>query len=212
MQNCKIPTIEQCYELLKQCRVPGHIIRHCEVTADFAAELAKKIAANGTDVNIDFVQRACLLHDIMRAGDFHKPLDEIFDEPVSEEDIKKWRQLSHQYDGLHHEDAAYEFLKNQYPQLALAIKKHAYKALIDETLRPRTIEEKIIYYADKRVMHDKVVPLAERLEEGHRRNVPADCKKIIDTDYVDSLIFEIEQELFAAAKISARLSSPKSEG
>ncbi len=202
MQDCKIPTIEQCYELLKQCSVPKHIVRHCEVAADFAVELAKRIAANGTAVNIDFVHRACLLHDIMRAGDFHRPLDEIFDEPVSEEDIKKWRQLSHQYDGLRHEEAAYEFLKKDWPQLALAIKKHAYKSLLDENTEPQTIEEKIVYYADKRVMHDKVVPLADRLAEGHRRNISPNCKEIIDTDYVDSLIFELERQLFAAAKIS----------
>ncbi len=202
MQNYKIPTIEDCFKLLKQCHTPKHIIRHCEVTADFAVELAKKIAANGTEVNIDFVHRACLLHDIMRAGDFHKPLDEIFDEPVSEEDIRKWRHISHQYDGLRHEDAAYEFLKNEYPVFALAIKKHAYKSLLDEKTMPQTIEEKIVYYADKRVMHDKVVPLKERLAEGHGRNMPAHCKKTVDTDYVDSLILELQQELFAAAKIS----------
>jgi HD superfamily phosphodiesterase len=172
MQSYKIPTIEQCYELLKQCHTPKHIIRHCEVTADFAVELAKKIAANGADVNVDFVHRACLLHDILRLK------------------------------GLHHEDAACEFLKNEYPQLALVIKKHAYKALIDENLKPQTIEGKIVYYADKRVMHDKVVPLAERLAEGHKRNKPADCKKTVDTNYVDSLIVELEKELFAVAKIS----------
>ncbi len=202
MQDYKIPTVRQCYALLKQCHVPRHIVRHCEVTADFAVQLAKKIAANGTDVNVDFVHRACLLHDIMRVCDFHESLDEIFDEPISEKDRENWQQSSRQYNGLHHEDAAYEFLKEDWPELALAIKKHAYKALIDEAIMPRTIEEKIVYYADKRVMHDRVVPLAERLQEGHRRNIPAHCKKTIDTGYVDSLIFELERGLFAAAKIS----------
>jgi HD superfamily phosphohydrolase YqeK len=202
MQDCKTPTVEQCYELLKQCHTPKHIIRHCEVCADFAVELAKKIAANGVNVNIDLVHRACLLHDIMRVCDFHEPLDEIFDEPISEKDLKKWQQLGRQCKGLRHEDAAYEFFKNEYPALALAIKRHAYKSLLDEKLNPQTIEEKIVYYADKRVMHDKVVPLLQRLEEGHRRNIPAHCKRDVNTDYVDSLICKLEQELFAAAKIS----------
>jgi uncharacterized protein len=168
MRNCKIPTIEQCYELLKQCRVPEHIVRHCEAAADLAVELAKKISANGIKVDIDFVQRACLLHDIMRLK------------------------------GPHHEDTAYEFLKEDYPELALAIKKHAYRSLIDEVSKPQTIEEKIVYYADKRVMHDKVVPLLERLEEGHRRNNPAGCKKT--TAYIDSLIIELEKELLSAGE------------
>jgi len=171
MQNFKIPTIEDCFKLLKQCQTPKHIVRHCEVAADFAVELARKISANGTDVNIDFVHRACLLHDIMRLR------------------------------GHCHEEEAYELLKEDYPQLALAVRKHAYRSLLDEKLKPQTIEEKIVYYADKRVMHDKVVPLKERLEEGHRRNTPAHCKKTADTAHIDSLIVELEQELFAAAKI-----------
>jgi uncharacterized protein len=200
MQDCKIPTIEQCYELLRKCHVPKHIIRHCEVTADLAVELAKKISANGIKVNIDFVQRACLLHDIMRVCDVHKPLDEIFDEPITEEDRQKWQQLSQRHKGMRHEEAACEFLKAEYPEIAIAIKKHAYRSLLDEKLKPKTLEEKIVYYADKRVMHDKVVPLAERLEEGHRRNTrPAD-KKNIDIAYIDSLIFKLEKELLSAGE------------
>jgi len=200
MRNCKIPTIEQCYELLKQCRVPKHIVRHCEATADFAVELAKKISKRGIKVNVDFVHRACLLHDIMRVCDFRKPIDDIFDEPITEKDREKWRQLSQRHKGLRHEDAACEFLKAEYPEIALAIKKHAYKSLLDEKLKPPTIEEKIVYYADKRVMHDKVVPLAERLEEGHSRNTcPAD-KKTVDIAYIDSLIFELEKELLSAGE------------
>ena len=198
MQDSKIPTIEECFELLKSCHVPKHIIRHCEVTANFAIELAKKIAANGVKVHIDLVHRACLLHDIMRVCDIHKPLNDIFDEPITEHDLEKWRQLSKKHNGLRHEDAAYEFLKNEYPALALAIKKHAYKSLLDEKLKPKTIEEKIVYYADKRVMHDKVVPLKERLAEGHKRNMMAHCKKTVDTEYVDLLILELEKELLTA--------------
>jgi len=202
MQDCKIPTIDQCYELLEKCYVPKHIIRHCEITADFAASLAEKIASNGTSVNVDFVHRACLLHDILRSCDFNKPLDEIFDEPISPQDRENWQLLNEKYKGLCHEDAAYELLKNDWPEIALAIKKHAYRTLIDETLRPRTIEEKIVYYADKRVMHDKIVPLSERLQEGHRRNLRPDCPKIVDTDYVDSLIFELERQLLALTEPS----------
>jgi uncharacterized protein len=200
MQDCKIPTIEQCYELLKQHRTPAHIIRHCEAVAGLAVEIAKKIFANGIDINVDFVQRACLLHDIMRVCDVRKPLDEIFDEPITGEDRQKWQQLSQRHKGMRHEEAACEFLKAEYPEIAIAIKKHAYRSLLDEKLKPKTLEEKIVYYADKRVMHDKVVSLAERLEEGHSRNTrPAD-KKNIDIAYIDSLIFELEKELLSAGE------------
>jgi uncharacterized protein len=165
MPNYKIPTIPQCYEILKQCRTPAHIVRHCEVAAELAVEIAKKHSAKGTNVDVDFVHRACLLHDILRLN------------------------------GKGHEEDAYQFLKNDYPELAAAIRKHAYKSLLDDELRPGTIEEKIVYYADKRVMHDKVVPLRQRLEDGHRRNSPDGCKKT--TEYIDSLIAELEKELDA---------------
>ncbi|MBU1260937.1 MAG: HD domain-containing protein [Planctomycetes bacterium] len=198
MRNCKIPTIEQCYELLKQCHVPKHIVRHCEATADFAVELAKRILRNGIKIDIDFVHRACLLHDIMRVCDFSKPIDDIFDEPITEKDREKWQQLSQRHKGLRHEDAACEFLKAEYPKIALAIKKHAYKSLLNEKLKPQTIEEKIVYYADKRVMHNKVVSLAERLEEGHSRNTCPAEEKTADIGYIDSLIFELEKELLSA--------------
>ncbi len=197
----KIPSIEECYELLAQCRVPKHIIRHCETTADLAVKLAEKIAANGIEVDIDFVQRACLLHDIMRVCDFCKPLECMFDEAAGEEDLQKWRLLSERYKGIRHEEAGYEFLKDKYPEIALALKRHAYMALIQKENCPETIEEKLVYYADKRVMHDKVVSLAERLEEGHKRNAEASCKNTLDIDYVDSLIFELEKELFRSAGI-----------
>jgi len=95
MPNYKIPTTKQCYEILKQCRTPKHIVRHCEVAADLAVEIAKRHSADGTEVDIDFVHRACLLHDILRLN------------------------------GRGHEEDAYQFLRNYYPELAVAIRKHA---------------------------------------------------------------------------------------
>ena len=72
-------------------------------------------------------------------------------------------------------------------------------ALLDEKEKPDTWEEKLLYYADKRVMHDKIVPLKERLAEGHKRNAyqhgSAEQSKI-NTSKVDPLIYEMEKEIF----------------
>ena len=98
-----------------------------------------------------------------------------------------------------HEDAAYEVLKEKYPVLALTIKRHKYAAILDEQEGPRTWEEKIVYYADKRVMHDKVVSLGQRLEEGHKRNTylhHTEVQHKINTSKIDSLIYKLEQEIF----------------
>ncbi|MEK7085852.1 MAG: hypothetical protein AAB953_02450, partial [Patescibacteria group bacterium] len=44
----------------------------------------------------------------------------------------------------------------------------------------KTWEEKILYYADKRVDHDKVVDLKKRFEEGRKRNfTPKDDMELV---------------------------------
>jgi len=78
--------------------------------------------------------------------------------------------------------------------------KHKYMGMLDEANRPRTWEEKILFYSDMRVMHNKVVPLRQRLEEAHKRNIYMHGSKEqsrINTSKVDPLIYKLEQELFS---------------
>ena len=71
--------------------------------------------------------------------------------------------------------------------------------MLDENDKPTTWEEKLLLYSDMRVMHDKIVPLAHRLEEGHKRNYHLHGSKEqsrINTAKVDPLIFELQDEIF----------------
>ena len=45
------------------------------------------------------------------------------------------------------------------------------------TGKHQSIAEELVYYADMRVMHDKIVPLKCRLEDGHRRNTHLHAKR-----------------------------------
>jgi len=156
-------------------------------------------------VDIDLVDRACLLHDIVRVCDF-KELDyDRFEYAITEQDKAKWKQIREKYRGIGHEDAAYEILRGKYPVLALTIKKHRYMAMLDEKTRPSTWEEKLVYYADMRVMHDKIVPLKTRLREGHKRNAHLHGSKAqskINTAKVDPLIYRLEEEIFDRAGLN----------
>ena len=118
--------------------MPKHIIRHCETTAKLGVDIAKKIAANGVEINVDFVERACLLHDVLRVCDFRETIESVFHDSVSDEDRAKWKELKNRYPGLRHEAAAYELLKDEYPEIALAIKKHAYKSFLPITNNGRS--------------------------------------------------------------------------
>jgi 5'-deoxynucleotidase YfbR-like HD superfamily hydrolase len=157
--------------MLKEHHVPSHIVAHSLAVAKLAVFLSERLKEKGLPVDVALVDSACLLHDIFRICELEK----------SEA----------------HEDAAYNLLKKKYPVLALTVKKHRYSSLLDEKERPTTWEEKLVYYADKRVMHDRIVPLKQRLEEAHKRNAPRPkAQGDINPAKIDRLIYKLEKEIF----------------
>ena len=80
--------------------------------------------------------------------------------------------------------------KMGFPEVAEVMAKHSlHKIAIKQ---PRTYEEKIVFYADKRVMENKIVSLEERF---------ADLKKRYNTDLTKEFEFakKIEEELVNSA-------------
>jgi len=195
MRKCELPSREQCLEILKELCVPSHIVRHGFATAKLGLFLAIKLNERGISVDVDLVDRACLLHDVLRVCDLRDY--SRFEHSVT--DKAKWMKLKSQYEGLCHEEAAAAFFRGKYPQLAEVIRKHRYTAISHPQDKPQTWEEKLVYYADKRVMHDKIVPLKERLEEAHKRIAaqrdPAD-QGVLDMEQIDAFIFDLEREIF----------------
>jgi len=199
MNECDLPTRAECFELIRQYHVPSHIVKHSLAVSKLAVFLAQKLKEKGLQVNVEQVDRACLLHDIVRICDFKEPDYSKFNEIVFEKDKAKWNQIRQRYHNLGHENAAYEILKEKYPTLALTVKKHRYMAMLDEDERPTSWEEKLVYYADMRVMHDKIVPLKDRLEDGHKRNEflhGTNPQSKINMAKVDSLIYRLEKQIF----------------
>jgi hypothetical protein len=199
MRSQLLPSPEECIDLLQECHVPLHIIKHSQAVAKLGVFLAQRIAELDFPINVDLVERACLLHDIFRVCEF--PLEDFsrFEQKVTEEDKDKWRKLKEQHGGAQHEDAACAYLKDAYPILAQTIRKHRYTAIVDKDDMPRTWEEKVVYYADKRAMHDQIVPLQERLDEAHKRNAAKRKASGIDPAQiacVDAAIVALEAELF----------------
>jgi len=199
MKKSNLPTRKECLAIIKEHHVPPHIVKHSLTVAKLAVFLVQRLTEKGITVDVNLVDRACLLHDIARICDF-KELDySRFEQPVTAEDKAKWQQLRAKYKGVPHEYAAYDILKDKYPALALTIKRHRYIGILDEEEKPNTWEEKLVYYADMRVMHDKIVPLEERLTEAHKRNVhfyKTETQRRITIAKVDPLIYRLEKEIF----------------
>jgi len=199
MKEYRLPTREQCLEMAKEYHVPVHILRHSLSVAKLAVFLAERLKEKGVTIDVDLVERACLLHDIVRVCDFNQLDCKEFGQNIAEQDKAKWEEIRARYGGIGHEDAAYDILREEYPALALTIKKHRYTAMLDEAEKPDTWEEKLVYYADMRVMHDRIVPLEERLKEAHKRNVFLHATKIDNESNiaaVDPLIHRLEEEIF----------------
>ncbi len=154
-----IPSREECLEILEKNKTLSNIIEHCKAVCKVAEDIAEKLIKKGVDVNKELVIAGALLHDIERTKE------------------------NHVIEGT-------KLLKSMgFSEVAKVVKKHSLYKIEDEEIQPKTIEEKIVFYADKRIMGTKVVSLKERFE---------DIKKRYDLD--------LKEEYEFAKKIEAELS------
>ncbi|MBI2134092.1 HD domain-containing protein [Candidatus Woesearchaeota archaeon] len=135
-----IPSRRQCFELLWHHGVPSEVIRHSVSVCRFALG----IAAKRKDVNIKLLEASCLLHDIGKMDSIVKG-------------------------GKHELIGSRILIKHGYGEVARVIRKHSLHYILDKKKAPREIEEKILFYADKRVMGHRVVSLKRRLDDLRER-------------------------------------------
>ena len=116
--------------------------------ANVAESMAKKIKRNGHDVDVAFTKNLALIHDLMKALSFkeNKKIN-INDVVITSEILAEHKEKD----------------------LSRAVLSQQFDAAISTTHPLRSIEEMIVYYADKRVAHTDIVSLEERFEEGSKR-------------------------------------------
>lgn len=170
MSKVKLPTREECFELLKEYKVPENIIQHTLLVTKIAVFLAKKLKETGLDIDVELVDRASLVHD----------LDKI-------------QTLNTGKHGLVTEEI---LIKRGYPLVGKIAMQHKYGTIHDPAL---SWEAKIVNYADKRVAHDKLVSLKERVDEAWERYKHKYKKR--DLKAV-RLFEELEKNIFSRIKIN----------
>jgi len=131
----KIPTKEECLKILKDNNVPDNIIAHTKKVCEFSLKVCGVLEERGIKVNRELVAAAALLHD-----------------------IKKLKPGDHEIEGAEYVESL------GYPEVGVLIKKHGLKYSFNDEFIPKTWEEKIIFYSDKRVKNDKIVTVDERFE------------------------------------------------
>ncbi|MBW2963342.1 HD domain-containing protein [Candidatus Woesearchaeota archaeon] len=189
-----IPNRRDCLNLMDKYMVPIGIRRHCQIVNKIAVLLAKRLRAAGIDIDVDLVDAASMLHDLMRVINF-----DTF-EGAKREEQTVWEKMKERYGHMDHSEAAYEVLKDIYPKVAGVIIKHGVTSVIKG--EPKAWEEKVLAYADRRVMHTKIVSVDERYEDIQLRHADFYEKTGLDAGLEKKRILKIEKEIFRNLKFT----------
>lgn len=133
----KIPTEEECHELMARHFMLPNIVEHSLQVMRVSLAITDNLKEN-VSLNRDLVIAGSLLHD-----------------------ITKTRSL--QTKERHDVSGGTLLRKLGYPDIAEIVEQHV--IIHDLDLDGKIEEKEIIYYADKRVMHDTIVTLEERVHD-----------------------------------------------
>jgi len=133
----RIPSREECDELMAKYRMLPNIIAHSRQVMRVSLAITDNLR-NGVSINRNLVMAAALLHD-----------------------ITKTRSLRTRE---HHDQSGGELLRELgFASVGEIVKQHV--ILLDFNPQDKLEEREIVNYADKRVMHDRIVSLAQRVED-----------------------------------------------
>ena len=65
------PSREECMVLYAKYGTPDHVIRHCNAVANTAVRIGQAMNQNGYHLNLQLLESAALLHDIVRTEEDH---------------------------------------------------------------------------------------------------------------------------------------------
>lgn len=89
MKDYKLPTRKECFDIIKEYRLPLHILKHSLAVAKLAVFLAERLKEKGVTVNVELVDRACLLHDILKVCDLPESNYSNLEQSLTEQDKAK---------------------------------------------------------------------------------------------------------------------------
>lgn len=134
----RIPTVEECYRLVCKMGMMDHIVGHSIRVCQVAAILVDGLLPGAGRLDRDLVRASALLHDITKTRSFE----------TRENHARTGEEL---------------LCQMGYPEVGRVVGQHVVLDTPSESGTPT--EAEIVNYADKRVLHEKVVSLKERMDD-----------------------------------------------
>jgi len=164
----EIPDKEECFKIIKNNNMMDHIIKHSTTVSKVAYCLTINLKKTFPALNIELARSAALLHDITKTQSFKT--------------------------GEKHSETGGRLLKELgFPEIGDIIRQHVFLDKYIDT--PPVTEAEIINYSDKRVLHDQVVPLDERLDYIYKRYV-TNKEFIKHFDFMKKNTYMLEKKIF----------------
>lgn len=132
-----IPTVDQCFELMEKYGMLENIKAHSIMVEKVASLIAREIKKTGTGISMARITAGALMHDIGKTPCLNTRDD-------------------------HAARGSEICIMNHLEEIAEIVREH----VIIESFDPEgdVNEMEIIYYSDKRINHDRLVSLDDRLE------------------------------------------------
>lgn len=132
----KIPSEDACFKLIRKMEMLEHIIDHSRMVSKVTRFLCEHLVGFSPNLDLMLATRAALLHDITKTRSF-------------------------QTREIHSETGGLLLTEMGYPEVGDIIRQHV---ILDEYTKTLPIcETEIVNYSDKRVLHDRIVSLSDRL-------------------------------------------------
>jgi tRNA threonylcarbamoyladenosine biosynthesis protein TsaE len=163
-RDMPLPSLRSIEQWRKEMDLPDNIVAHCHAVASMCVSLSDALLERSVIVRKEALRLAGEAHDLLRFMDFQQGGHTTDHDPAR---VRKWKEIASRFRPLRHEDAAAEFLREKgFAALGEIVRVHGLR--LPSPFRSR-IEQKVLYYADKRVAHDRVVSLDERFREFRER-------------------------------------------
>lgn len=184
--------------LLDEFATPQNVRKHTKLVSQVALKLGEKLIEKGEIVDLELLYEAAMLHDLVRVVDFRELKRESFEEEITEKKWQIWNEIREKYQGKSHAKVAQEILTQRgFNEVSEIIRRHCTSCILESSRQEELItwEDKLLYYADKRVKNDKIVPMEERFRIGRDENGHL-IKSLARSIEIEAEANELEREIF----------------